>query len=265
MPVIRIEQLGDSRLDDYRNVPDAELIRRRGLFVGEGRLITRRLLDGGHRVVSLLLNEPSFKSLEDTLGHMLEDLPVYVCSTAELSGIVGFNHHRGCLALAERPPGREPADVSAGASLLLVLEGVTDADNVGSAFRNAAAFGASGVLLNACCDPLYRKALRTSMGSVLQIPYARSRDWPRDLERLKVEGFTIVALTPAADAMDIASLARRDPKPAKIAVLVGSEASGLAAETLALADERVRIPMAPSVDSLNLATASGIALHCLTT
>jgi tRNA G18 (ribose-2'-O)-methylase SpoU len=265
MPVIRIEQLDDSRLDDYRNVPDAELIRRRGLFVGEGRLVTRRLLAGGHRVASLLLNEASFKSLEGDLGHRLEDFPVYVCSTAELSGIVGFNHHRGCLALAERPPDREPAEISARGSLLLVLEGVTDADNVGSAFRNAAAFGASGVLLSACCDPLYRKALRTSMGSVLQMPYARSRNWPHDLERLKVEGFTVVALTPAADAIDIAALARREPKPPKIAVLVGSEASGLAAETLVLADERVRIPIAPSVDSLNLATASGIALHCLTT
>jgi tRNA G18 (ribose-2'-O)-methylase SpoU len=265
MPVIRIEQLGDSRLDDYRNVPDAELIRRRGLFVGEGRLVTRRLLAGGHRVVSLLLNEPSFKSLEDALGRMLEDLPVFVCSTAELSGIVGFNHHRGCLALAERPPDREPAEISARAGLLLLLDGVTDADNVGSAFRNAAAFGAGGVLLSACCDPLYRKALRTSMGSVLQMPYARSRNWPRDLERLKVEGFSVVALTPAADAIDIAAFARREPKAARIAVLVGSEASGLAAGTLALADESVRIPMAPGVDSLNLATASGIALHCLTT
>jgi tRNA G18 (ribose-2'-O)-methylase SpoU len=264
MPVIRIEQL-DSRLDDYRNVPEAELIRRRGLFVGEGRLVTRRLLAGGHRVVSLLLNEASFKSLEGDLGNVFEDVPVYVCSTAELSGIVGFNHHRGCLALAERPPDREPADISARGSLLLVLEGVTDADNVGSAFRNAAAFGASGVLLSACCDPLYRKALRTSMGSVLQMPYARSRNWPHDLERLKAEGFTVVALTPAADAIDIAELARREPKLAKIAVLVGSEASGLATETLVLADERVRIPIAPNVDSLNLATASGIALHCLTT
>jgi tRNA G18 (ribose-2'-O)-methylase SpoU len=265
MPVIRIGQLEDSRLEDYRNVPDAELIRRRGLFVGEGRLVTRRLLAGGHRVVSLLLNEASFRSLEGDLGRVSGELPVYVCSTAELSGIVGFNLHRGCLALAERPPDREPAEISARARLLLVLEGVTDPDNVGSAFRNAAAFGANGVLLSACCDPLYRKALRTSMGSVLQMPYARLKNGPRDLDRLKMEGFTLVALTPAEDAVDLSAFARRDPKPAKMAVLVGSEASGLAAETLTAADERVRIPMAPNIDSLNLATATGIALYCLAT
>lgn len=169
------------------------------------------------------------------------------------------------MALAERPPDREPAEISARASLLLVLEGVGDADNVGSVFRNAAAFGAQGVLLSACCDPLYRKALRTSMGSVLQVPFAHLRNWPLDFDCLKREGFTAVALTPAEDAVDLSAFARRAPKPTKIAVLVGSEGSGLAAETLALADERVRIPRAPSVDSLNVATALGIALHCLTT
>ena len=120
MPVIRIEHLEDSRLDDYRNVPDAELLRRRGLFVGEGRLVSRRLLRGRHRVVSLLVNEPSLKSLEDDLAGVIDEIPIYVCSTPELAGIVGFNFHRGCLALVERPSELEAADVVRDAKLLLV-------------------------------------------------------------------------------------------------------------------------------------------------
>jgi tRNA G18 (ribose-2'-O)-methylase SpoU len=264
MPVIRIDQLEDSRVDDYRNVPDAELLRHRGLFVGEGRLVSRRLLQGGHRVISVLVNEPSLKGLEDVLAPLVDDIPVYLCSNAELAGIVGFNLHRGCLTLAERPAERKAADVVSAASLLLVLEGVTDADNVGSAFRNAAAFGAGGVLLCGCCDPLYRKAVRTSMGGVLQTPYARLNDWPHDLERLKPAGFTLVALTPREDAIDIGDFAGRRPKPGKIALLVGGEVSGLTPAALSMADARVRIPMRPEVDSLNLATATGIALHLLT-
>jgi tRNA G18 (ribose-2'-O)-methylase SpoU len=263
MPVVRIDQLEDSRLDDYRNVSDAELLRRRGLFVGEGRLVARRLLRSPHRVVSLLVNEASFKSLEDEVEGVIDDLPVYVCSTAELAGIVGFNLHRGCLALAERPPDREPGGMLAGARRLLVLEGVTDADNVGGAFRNAAAFGVDGVLLSACCDPLYRKAVRTSMGSVLEMPYARLKDWPGDVERLKAEGFTVVALTPSEHAVDISDFLRRRPAPGKVALLVGSEVSGLRPEALSLANVCVRIPMHRGVDSLNLATASGIAMYAL--
>ena len=123
-------------------------------------------------------------------------MPIYVCETEEFAAITGFNLHRGCLALAERPDVRAFEEVTRAADLLLVLEGVTDADNVGSAFRNAAAFGASVLLSETCCDPLYRKAIRTSMGSVLRMPYARLEHWPRDLATLKSDGFTLVALTP---------------------------------------------------------------------
>jgi tRNA G18 (ribose-2'-O)-methylase SpoU len=263
MRLIRIEQLQDPRLDDYRNVPDAELIRRRRLFVGEGRLVVRRLLAGGHRVVSLLLNEPSFSSLEPELAALPDSIPVYVGSTAELADIVGFNLHRGCLALAERPADRGVLEVAAEARLLLALDGVTDADNVGSAFRNAAAFGVSGVLLRACCDPLYRKAVRTSMGAVLQVPYARADDWVRHLTTLKASGFTLVALTPRMDAEDISAFAGMKPHPEKLLLLVGSETAGLSAETIATADRCVRIPMRGGIDSLNLATATGIALYVL--
>ncbi len=172
-----------SALADYRSVSDGELLRRRNRFVAEGRLVVGRLVESGHRLESLLVNEASFKALQTTLSRLQADVPVYVCDTDEFAAITGFNLHRGCLALAERPTDRALGDVLAGADRLLVLEGITDPDNVGSAFRNAAAFGASVLLSNTCCDPLYRKAIRTSMGSVLRTPYARVNDWPGDLPR----------------------------------------------------------------------------------
>lgn len=263
MPVIQVDRFDDPRLAEYRNVSDGELLRRRNRFVAEGRLVVGRLLDSGQRVDSLLVNEASFRALEALLSRVPEDVPVYVCDTDEFAAITGFNLHRGCLALAERPRGRAFGDVVHTADLLLVLEGVTDADNVGGAFRNAAAFGASVLLSEACCDPLYRKAIRTSMGSVLRTPYARAADWPRDLAALKAEGFTLVALTPRDDAIDLPTCAKRQPRQ-RMALLVGSEGPGLTAAAEAMADVCVRIPISAEVDSLNLATATGIALYYFT-
>ncbi len=259
-------RLEDRRLAEYRNIREPELLRRRGLFMAEGRTVVERLLDlagKGYRVQSLLLNDASFAALQHRLTQV-PDIPVFVCSTDELASTVGFNLHRGCLALVERPPERDAASVMNDAEVLLVLEGVADPDNVGSAFRNAAAFGATGVLLSpSCCDPLYRKAIRTSMGSVLRMPYARFGNWPHDLAALKANGFTLVALTPRDYAIDLARCAARRPRQ-KFALLVGTEGPGLTAAAEAFADACVRIPMRPEVDSLNLATATGIALYYLT-
>jgi len=260
MQVIRIDRFDDPRLAMYRNVSDAELLRRRNRFVAEGRLVVGRLLECGHRVESILLNDASFEALQGSLSRLAPDVPIYVCDTQEFTAITGFNLHRGCLALAQRPPELALADVIGGADLILVLEAVSDADNIGGAFRNAAAFEATVVLSEACCDPLYRKAVRTSMGSVLRIPYARAGDWPNDLRTLKRAGFTVVALTPRDDAMELHRCVRR-PANQRIALVVGSEGPGLSKEAEALADVRARIPMSGKVDSLNLATATGIALH----
>ena len=227
--------------------------------MAEGRLVVGRLLESGHQVESILLNHASFHALEAQLSRMAQDVPIYVCDTPDFSAITGFNLHRGCLALAQRPSEFRLADLIGGADLILALEAVSDPDNIGSAFRNAAAFGASVVLNDACCDPLYRKAVRTSMRSVLRVPYARAGDWPNGLRTLKREGFTIVALTPRDDAMELQGCARTANQ--RIAVLVGSEGPGLSEEAEALADVRARIPMSREVDSLNLATATGIALH----
>ena len=264
MPVIRIDRLDDPRLAAYRSVSDAELLRRHNRFVAEGRLVVRRLVESGHGVESLLVNGASLRALQPSLTALPHDVPVYLCGTGDFAAITGFNLHRGCLALATRPADRGLIEVVEGANLLLVLEAVTDADNIGSAFRNAAAFGASVILSGACCDPLYRKAIRTSMGSVLRTPYARALNWPRDLDVLKRMGFTIVALTPREGALDLGVCTAR-PSSARMALLVGSEGPGLTAEASASADIHVRIPMRGDVDSLNLATATGIALYRFTT
>jgi tRNA G18 (ribose-2'-O)-methylase SpoU len=151
-------------------------------------------------------------------------------------------------------------DIANGASRLVILEDVTDADNVGAVFRNAAAFGADGVLLSPrCCDPLYRKAIRTSMGAALQVRFARFEDWPSGLSDLRAAGFQIVALTPNRDAVDLATIDRRSFR--RVALLVGNEGAGLQQGTEALTDLRATIRMRPGHDSLNVATAAAIAMH----
>ena len=220
----------------------------------------------GFAVRSVLLSAASRDDLADLLDAR-PALAVYVASLDVLRALTGFNLHRGCLALAERPAPEPAAALVArlgGARLVAGLEGVADADNVGGVFRNALAFGAGAVLLSpGCCDPLYRKAIRTSMAASLRVPFARVDPWPGGLDLLRAAGFAIVALTPAPGARDLASFARDPARPPRIALVVGAEGAGLGAATLAAADARVRIPMAPGVDSLNLATAMGIGLYQL--
>lgn len=259
MGVIRIADLHDQRLEDYRRVSDAELLRLRNVFVAEGRLVVERLIEDSQAVISVLLNSASQLALAEVLARLDPGVPVYVCDARDFTAITGFNLHRGCLAIVERPSLRSVRDVIHECELLLVLEGVTDADNVGSAFRNAAAFGAHVLLSPTCCDPLYRKAIRTSMGSVLRVPYARFIGWPELMSELKTEGFTVVALTPEPNARNLSDLERH----ARTALLVGTEGPGLTNEARQAADVRARIPISAAVDSLNLATAAGIALFQL--
>jgi tRNA G18 (ribose-2'-O)-methylase SpoU len=248
----------DPRVDDYRAIPDPELLRTRGLFVAEGRRVVDRLLRSGcFRTRSLLVNHTTLDSLRASCDVEASDIPIYVADTATLSAIGGFNFHRGCLALGERPAPQPFEElVQSDAQIVVVLEGLAQADNVGSVFRNAHAFGAAAVLLDAaCCDPLYRKALRTSLGAALDVPFARIA--AAELRLLKTGGYRLVALTPASDAtpIDAADLTGR------VALMAGAEGPGLSPSILDLADLRVRIPMAAGADSLNVATATGIALH----
>jgi tRNA G18 (ribose-2'-O)-methylase SpoU len=207
--VIHVADLSDPRVADYRNVPDPELLRARGVFVAEGRHVVRRLLASPRfRTRSLLLTESALASLAD-LTQRVGDLPVFVVSQDAMNAIAGFNIHRGCLAIGERPAPLVWTDLVDDARLVLVLERIANADNVGGIFRNAAAFGADAVLLGpACTDPLYRKAIRTSMGAALRVPFAAIEEWPTDLARLRSSGFRILALTPAADAEPLAKCPR---------------------------------------------------------
>ena len=260
MGIVHVASLDDPRLEDYRNVPDPELLRRRGVFVAEGRHVVRRLLtESRYTARSLLLTPAAADGLAD-LSSRLDGVPVFVVSQAAMNAITGFNIHRGCLAIGERPPLPPWQSLARDARRLVVLERVSNADNVGGIFRNAAAFGVDAVLLGpSCTDPLYRKAIRTSMGAALRLPFAAMEDWPLDLHRLKAQGFRLMALTPSADARALDDI---DASTAT-ALLVGHEGTGLSDDALAAADVRVRIPMAPGVDSLNVATAAAIALYAL--
>jgi tRNA G18 (ribose-2'-O)-methylase SpoU len=268
MPLVPVHHCGDPRIAGYRSVPDPELLRRRGVFVAEGRLVVRTLLTSSRfQALSVLVTETARRSLESVLAPRIETLPVYVADRSLLAEIVGFNVHRGCLALGARPAETPVADVLASlpdGALVVVLEGVGNADNVGGVFRNALAFGADAVLLGpGCCDPLYRKAIRVSIGGTLRMRFATIPGWPDGLKEVRGAGFTLAALTPDAHGEDIAAFSRRFDRRGRLAILLGAEGAGLSPEAKAAADARVRIPMAPGVDSLNVATASGIALHRL--
>ena len=265
MPIVPLDDLNDPRLSDYRNVPDPELLRNRRVFVAEGRLVVRYLIESPRFTTrSVLVSPAALEGLRDGLER-LADLPVYVLPIDGLSALVGFNMHRGCLAIGERPappPVGEWLEASHSARLVVAVEGVANADNVGGIFRNALAFGAGGVLLSpTSCDPLYRKATRVSVGATLRLPFTIAASWPGDLLALKKAGYHVLALTPAAGARDIEDALAMRPADAPLALLVGHEGDGLTDATLLAADDCVRIPMAPGVDSLNVATAAGIALY----
>ncbi len=268
MPVIPLADPSDPRLDDYRNVPDPELLRRRGLFVAEGRLVVRVLLGGSMAATrSLLVTETALHALIDVIEPRLDGLPVYVVPQSVVQDLTGFDIHRGCLAIGERPDRLSIGDLLArhpAPRALVVLEQVANADNIGGVFRNAAAFGVGGVVLGpGCCDPLYRKAIRVSMGATLRVPWARAAEWPGELEELKRSGFTVAALTPRPPAVPIGAFARGGGQGRRLALLAGSEGAGLSEGALAAADVALRIPMVPGADSLNVATATGIALQRL--
>jgi tRNA G18 (ribose-2'-O)-methylase SpoU len=264
-----VEDLADARLAPYRNLPDRELRAAGEFFLVEGRLGVRRLLAQDHFVPhSFFLTPAALGALSDVLAKLPEATPVYRGSQALLNEVVGYNLHRGCLAAVWRGPARDPAAVLAGCIRegrpLLVLEELNNPENVGNVFRNAVAFGVGGVwLTSGCVDPLYRQATRVSMGGTLRVAFARLAPGTAVEQALREQGVFSVALTPDASARRIDEAAALLGSAPRIALLLGNEAEGLSAHLLARADLRVRIPLMPDVDSLNVATASGIALHHL--
>jgi tRNA G18 (ribose-2'-O)-methylase SpoU len=254
MPVIPVSDPADPRLDDFRNLTDADVRPdRRGIVIGEGSNVVERMALSRYpmrAVVGVAERIDALRPVLDPLG-----VPVYVVDRWLLSDVVGFRVTRGVLAAALRPEAPDVAELLGGASRLAVLEGLNDFENLGAIFRNAAAFGIDAVLLDPrCADPLYRRSVRVSMGHVLRVPFVvLPGEWPASLRLLA--GFRLLALTPRAEATALRSVV----PPPRWAVLLGAEGPGLSAGALAAADQLVRIPMARGVDSLNVATAAAVA------
>lgn len=260
-PIRRIDDPADPRLADYRCVRERDLAGRQGRFIAEGTVVLEKLLAAGrHPVRSVLVAEKRVAGLEPLLGQLPPDTCIYAASQAVMDAVVGFHIHRGVLAAGERAEPELEALLGGlpPRALVLGLVGIANHDNMGGLFRNAAAFGADAVLLDeTCCDPLYRKAIRVSVGAALTTPYARAGSAEAMVGKLAAAGFEVLALTPAGP-LDLAEI-----RPAaRTAVLFGAEGPGLPAEVLAAA-KGVRIAMSGGFDSLNVATASGIVLHHL--
>lgn len=267
MPIVEVGDVRDPRLADYAGVAEPKRLARAGRFIAEGRLVVRRLLEHPrHHVHSVLVTRSALGSIADLLDARAE-VPVYVAAADCLNAIAGFDIHRGCLAVGERPqpvpletllarvPPRRP---------LVLLERVGNPDNLGGVFRNAAAFDVAAVLMSpGCADPLYRKTIRVSMGASLAVPFATFGVWPAEVHTLERASTALVALTTAPDARRIDTFT--PPGDARLALLFGSEGHGLSPEAESAADYRVRIPIAAGVDSLNVAAACAVALHRLTT
>jgi tRNA G18 (ribose-2'-O)-methylase SpoU len=270
MPIVPVHDPADPRVDDYRSLRDRALARNE-LFIAESEVVLRVLgATGRYRLRSVLLAAPKLDRLAPLLARLGPALPVLVAAPGLLDGIVGFHIHRGVLAACERRPVPSAeellASLAPGPRTVVVLEALTNHDNVGGVFRNAAAFGADGVILDPpSCDPLYRKAIRVSVGGTLTVPYARCASVGAVLGALRAAGFTAVALTPCATASDIRAWRPPADRPERVALLLGTEGTGLSPAVLAAADVRMRIAMAPGIDSLNVAAAAGIALHELGT
>src|SRR5262245_44265168 len=256
----RVDNATDPRLASYRAVGNPAALERDGLFVAEGRLVVERLIeDGRFRVQSVLLTPTAAAALGSALGRRA-DISVYVCEPDVLRALTGFDFHRGCLAVAHR--GLPPTPDLSLATRVLALEGVSNPDNVGGLFRVAFAFGVDAVILDrATADPLYRKAIRTSMAATLRVPFVRADSCVTALASLRVSGLRVIALTPHPDAATLDDYAARADE--RLVLVVGSEGYGMSHESLELADERVRIPVDPRADSLNVVTAAAIALHAL--
>jgi tRNA G18 (ribose-2'-O)-methylase SpoU len=255
----RIDHADDSRLADYRELPDVSARRRiegDELFIAEGPVAIARLVASGHRVRSVVVSERKYERLRDLLDPL--DAPTYVVDRDVLREIVGFDLHRGAIAAADRRAHPTLADLTAASTRLAVLEGLNDPENLGAIARSARAFGIDGLVLDSTCiDPYTRRTVRVSMGEILFLPSCRidASAWSATPAALHDAGFETWALTPDPTATDIWSL---DP-PDRLAVALGAEGPGLDHATMNLATRRVRLPIDPDVDSLNVGAAAAVA------
>lgn len=265
MRVTRITDLTAPELADYTQLTDVALRRvlepAEGLYLAESPKVIERALRAGHRPRSLLLLEEWLPKVESILADY-PDVPVFVGESAQLEQLTGFHMHRGALASMHRPVDRDPLELlRASRSRIAVLENLTDHANVGSAFRNAAAMGIDAVLVTpSCADPLYRRSVRVSMGTVFQVPWTRIDPWPRGgMQLLKDAGYVVAGMSLGTDSITLDELVAEDHD--RLALVFGTEGDGLTRATDAQLDRRVTIPMMNGVDSLNVAASSAVAFY----
>ncbi|WP_460699343.1 TrmH family RNA methyltransferase [Nocardia thraciensis] len=258
--VIDIDDPADPRVADFRDLNSADrrpdLPGRKGLVIAEGVVVVQRMLASRFTPFALLGVGRRYESLAADLAGV--DVPYYRATAEVMAEVVGFHLNRGVLAAARRPPELSVDEALADARTVAVLEGVNDHENIGSIFRNAAGLGVGAVLFgDRCADPLYRRAVRVSMGHVLRVPFAHLPCWPEGLESLRAKGFQIIALTPDPAAANLAAATTG----ARAALLLGAEGPGLTEEAMRATDVRARIPMTSGTDSLNVATAAALAFY----
>ena len=261
--VVDITDPADARVDDFRDLNSVDrrpdLPSGKGLVIAEGVLVVQRMLASRFAPHALLGTDRRLTELSADLAGV--SVPFFRASAEVMAEVVGFHLNRGVLAAARRPAELGVAEVLAGARTVAVLEGVNDHENLGSIFRNAAGLGVDAVVFGAgCADPLYRRAVRVSMGHALLVPFARADNWPADLYRLRDNGFRLLAMTPGPQARTLSEVID-ELSDEKVAVLVGAEGPGLTESALRAADAQVRVPMSRGTDSLNVATAAALAFY----
>jgi tRNA G18 (ribose-2'-O)-methylase SpoU len=262
--VVDVDDPADARLDDFRDLNSVDrrpdLPSGKGLVIAEGVLVAQRMLASRFRPHAMLGTDRRLTELADLLTEPC-DAPYYRASAEVMAEVVGFHLNRGVLAAARRPPELSVAEVCDGARTIAVLEGVNDHENLGSIFRNAAGLGVDAVVFGmGCADPLYRRAVRVSMGHALLVPFAKAQNWPADLYRLRDNGFRLLAMTPQAGARTLASVLG-ELADERVAIMMGAEGPGLTDQALRASDAKVRIQMARGTDSLNVATAAAMAFY----
>lgn len=266
MHVVPIHDLSAPELQDYQGLTDVALRKvsepAGGLYIAESAKVIARAIAAGHRPRSVLLQEQWLAGIQPILAE--HDVPVFVGDSALLESLTGFEMHRGALASMHRPALLPVEQLLRHARRVVVLENIVDHTNVGAIFRAVAGLGADAVLVTPrCADPLYRRSVRVSMGTVLQVPWTRLPEWPEGAELLRASGFHLAALALADDAISLPEFAATAPD--KVAIMLGAEGDGLSRDALRNADSIVTIPMLHGVDSLNVASASAVALYALST
>jgi len=261
MHLERVDDPGDERIADYRSLTDVALRRKLepegGLYMAESSKVLARALRAGHRPRSILTAEKWLPDIERIIGDL--DVPVYVVSDHVAEAVTGYAVHRGMLAAMHRPDLPSVADVLEG-SRVAVLENITDHTNVGAIFRSAAALGIDAVIVSpGCADPLYRRSVRVSMGTVFQVPWTRFERWPAGIDELKGAGFTVAGMTLGEGAVSLDELVAEQHD--KLALVFGTEGHGITPAAERRLDRRVTIPMMGGVDSLNVAAASAVAFY----